>query len=466
MVCVTRGLWRLPLQAALIAAVHSAQAAVFNDVMPGARAMGMGMAYTAVSDDPYGMFFNPAGPAGSTDIQLAGTVGRMVSPVGPLALTAAAFMRPFPLLRANSYVGAAFLSERQLNAGDKDEFFIHYSEPFRYSDLAAKLPYVPALDFLRPIKTGANVKIVNVKTSKGRKIGLGGDVGAQLDSGKGLKFGLSVNDLTTAATILSPSFNLGVSYLLNRWLLLASDLRVRSGSTQLYPGVEASFYEGLLKARVGKGVPLDGVSQVAFGAGINFSPIFLDFAMTVPWNGVNRQGGASQITLNYRFGAPSFYGRFIGSAARQAEDLKNEILVLEERKKTLESQTSAASANADAASQQLRAMEARLKNLQDQVRKLELSLEEKNYEVQKAKPHPPASPSGNMRSAPAAPRPARAQPFPRKHVVAPGDTLRSLAAQYYGDPNLWELIYNANTDKIERGLPQEGAMLTIPAPNR
>jgi nucleoid-associated protein YgaU len=54
--------------------------------------------------------------------------------------------------------------------------------------------------------------------------------------------------------------------------------------------------------------------------------------------------------------------------------------------------------------------------------------------------------------------------WPRQHQVKPGDTLRSIAEYYYHDAGLWEQIYEANRDKVERGLPREGAVLTIPQP--
>ncbi|HOW90060.1 MAG TPA: LysM peptidoglycan-binding domain-containing protein, partial [Elusimicrobiales bacterium] len=54
--------------------------------------------------------------------------------------------------------------------------------------------------------------------------------------------------------------------------------------------------------------------------------------------------------------------------------------------------------------------------------------------------------------------------WPKLHKIAAGDTLRSLASQYYGAPTLWERIYDANQANISRGLPIEGSIFRIPAP--
>jgi nucleoid-associated protein YgaU len=48
------------------------------------------------------------------------------------------------------------------------------------------------------------------------------------------------------------------------------------------------------------------------------------------------------------------------------------------------------------------------------------------------------------------------------HKVIYGDTLPSLAEKYYGDKSRWLDIYEANTDKIEKGSLQEGQILIIP----
>ena len=213
-----------------------------------------------------------------------------------------------------------------------------------------------------------------------------------------------------------------------------------------------SFYQGLLKARMGKGVPLHGVSQVALGAGVNFAPVIVDFAMSVPWNGIIRSGGACQMSVQYRFDAPPFYGRFVGSAARQAEDLKSELMQLDDRRRTLDAQVTAAQASKDSVDGQLRSMEGRARVLQEELRSLEIKVDEKRYELHA--PEKAAAPKHSL------------APYPRNHRVAAGETLRSIASQEYGDPSLWELIYQSNPDKIDRGLPREGEVLLIPAPSK
>lgn len=455
----------------------------FSDILPGAKAMGLGMAHTAIADDPYAMLFNPGGLAGTDFTSLSGSVGRMQSPVGPLSFYSMVYSRPLPL-REDSVVGVSYFQLRESRTdrvrtanrsvavgtttvnvtdttllppgGDKDQFVLHYSEPVK----------LPQLYLTKPLKVGANVKIVSVDGgSKGKKIGLGLDAGALAESNFGLKGGLAVLDLMQDIGVPVPTIALGLAYT-RKGITMAGDLRVRKGLTEFYPGIEASFFQGLLKARAGKGVPLHGVSQVAFGVGVNFSPVVLDFAMTMPWAGSNREGSAYQAGLTYRFDAPPFYGRFIGAAARQAEDLKGQLLELEDKKRTLDAQVQASETTKQSVEGQLRSMEGRARSLQEQLRDLELKVDERKYDL--GKPQRAAEPPAPVPAPKSGAVPAKATlgAFPRQHVVAAGDTLRSIAAKHYGDPSLWETIYNANPLKIDRGLPREGETLLIPAPAR
>jgi len=53
---------------------------------------------------------------------------------------------------------------------------------------------------------------------------------------------------------------------------------------------------------------------------------------------------------------------------------------------------------------------------------------------------------------------------PRIHQVAAGDTLEKIAAKYYGNPERWRLIYDANLALLRDGHPlTPGMELTIPA---
>jgi LysM repeat protein len=54
-------------------------------------------------------------------------------------------------------------------------------------------------------------------------------------------------------------------------------------------------------------------------------------------------------------------------------------------------------------------------------------------------------------------------PPPRIYVVKPGDTLRSIAARFLGDPRHWQIIFEANRDKIsDPNLIRPGMELIIP----
>jgi nucleoid-associated protein YgaU len=56
-----------------------------------------------------------------------------------------------------------------------------------------------------------------------------------------------------------------------------------------------------------------------------------------------------------------------------------------------------------------------------------------------------------------APRP------PKTWVVRPGDSLRKIARQVYGDENLWKAIRDANAGKVGRdGAIAVGATLVVP----
>jgi hypothetical protein len=444
------------LAASLLIWGSLAHAADFADVLPGAKAMGMGTAFSAVADDPSAMFYNPAGTANTPYAQAGTSMGRMLSPVGTLSFASLTYLRPYEPM-ATASVGAAYYAGRQTDGGDKDVFLFHYSQELR----------VNRLPLTKPLKLGANFKFVNIDREGPGSFGIGFDAGVIARSNFGLSGSLALMDLTTNVGVPSPLMVLGTAYVWKKWLTVAGDLRARNGgNTEFYPGVEAGFLQGLLKVRAGRGLQLDGVGQVSFGLGVNFSPVILDVAMTLPTSGIHRRGGAYQATFNYRFGAPSFTGNFMGQAAGAVEALRADILRLEERKKTLSVETQVLETNKAVVAGERQVLEKRVGELQDEYRMLQKSKDEAEYELsglrlEKKNREPVVKP------APAPPKPAvRRETWPKSHVAKADDTLRSLALKYYNDANLWEQIYEANRDKVDRGLPREGAALVIPEPKR
>lgn len=435
-----------------------ARASIFSDIRPGARAMGMGTAYTAVADDLFGMYHNPAGQAGGGFTQIGGTLGRALSPDGLATYTAAAYTRPLPFL-PGAVIGASYFGLDQTGVeAERNQFLVHFS----------KSVSIPQLRLRRPVKAGVNGKILQNKPGrgKGNKVGVGFDAGLILESGENLTVGAALIDVVAGTNAPAPTFGLGAAYRVLRRVTLTGDFRTRPHLTEFFPGVEVDLYQRLLRLRAGKGLQLDHPSVLALGVGANFSPVEVDFAASIPFGGLNRRAGGFELTLSYRFGAPPFYGRFVGSAAREAEALRSEILELEGRRDRLQSEVRGARTEQAAAEGQARAQEDRLRSLREQVDALERSLELQRYEAERARPAP-ASPPPAPRARPA-PKPRKAAPvrprLPARHTVRPGDTLRSLAEKYYGDASLWELIYRANPEKVERGVPVEGAALVIPAP--
>jgi LysM repeat protein len=437
---------------ALALTAPNAGAVAFNDVLPGARAMGMGSAYAAIADDAFGFFYNPAGSANTPYVQGAGTLGRMQSPKGPLSYASGSYLRPYEPINTAT-VGAAYYLERQRNGGDIDSLLFNYAQELKVRDIP----------FSKPLKIGANVKIVNSDAGDGAKtkFGLGFDAGVIARTNMGLSAGLVFSDFVTALAYPRPGITLATAYTWDRRVTLAGDFRVRGGLAEFYPGVEMSFQQGLLRVRAGKGLSLDGVNTLSFGLGLNFSPMILDVAMSLPTAGLNRAGGGYQATFSYRFGAPSFTGQFVGSAASQAEALRVDLSSLEQKQKTMSQQAGTAESNKTAAESQLRVLEKRVAEAQDEYRALLKRNEELEYRAaEKAaglvgKPKPVRVVKVRVKAPPA---------WPKRHVVKAGETLRTMAKEYYGDPNQWEKIYDANRDKVERGLPAEGASLLIPAP--
>jgi nucleoid-associated protein YgaU len=97
-------------------------------------------------------------------------------------------------------------------------------------------------------------------------------------------------------------------------------------------------------------------------------------------------------------------------------------------------------------------MQGRMREMEQNLQDLQAQVLEQQYRKENPKPVkkyvPPPAP----------------EKWPKLHKTEAGETLRSIASRYYGNPSLWERIYEANEKNISKGLPVEGSILTIPPP--
>jgi hypothetical protein len=389
--------------------------------------------YGALADDPFALFHNPAGLASLPGMAASAGFGRVLHPAGALSTFSGAVALPWTAgLKGTAGAGVAGVRMGPL---------------FSRTDFVASFARAAAPGSLEgTARWGLGARVVSMDAG-GKKDAAGGvDAGAQWEPRKGLRLGASVVDAVTSLPVDRPSWRAGAA--LDRGAVtVAGELRARGGLSVFYPGVEYRLYGGLLELRAAKAVDAAGEGQVSVGMGVNLFPLVLDAAMAFPAAGGIRQAGAYEVSASWRWGAEPFTSRFMGSVSTMARGLESRVRALEERKAALEKETAE--------------LEAGKAEVTSELTDLRLNLEAERLKVRVAEeavkaPEPVAGPLPAPKPVPPA--------WPKPHRVRAGDTLRSLAQQYYGDPARWELIFDANQDKVERGLPQLDAVLTIPEP--
>ncbi len=410
----------------------------FTFMKPCARANAMGTAFTTVTEDACAVFYNPANLTTLTDLEVRVEAGRRLSPTAPEGESSLTYIRPVPDTE-NKTAGFGYYAVRQQGGNDLDSltFSLGSRKTIKYLQ--------------RPLFYGGGVKLLSLRGEKSH-LALGVEGGLQTENDLGLRTALVISDLLVGAGRSLMTVTLGNSSGVKDTRLLA-DLRTRGSYSEVFLGMEHSLFNGLLQARAGKGLALDGGGYLALGLGINASPWNADFTWSLPWAGYQDVSGYYGFTVGYRFGAPDFSSKLVGDAAREAGNLRNEIDDLRQQRATLENSIATYRVNKSVLETDLTLMQSRMRELETNIKDLEVQALEALYKKENPPPKKAYIP----------PPPPR---WPRLHKVKAGETLRSIASRYYGNPNLWERIYLANKKRIARGLPAEGAVLTIPAPPR
>ena len=416
----------------------AAGASDYTFMRPCPRADAMGSAFSTVEGDACAVFYNPANLTTIENLEVRFETGRRLAGNSPAGEAAAAYIRPVPDTE-DKVAGLGFYSVRQKGGLGLDS-------------LTFSLGNRMTLKYLQqPLFYGFGVKLVSLRDAEKSHIGIGVDAGVQLHGSGGLRTSLVLSDLVLGTGKSLAGLTLGNSYRVSKTLLLA-DLRARGSYSELFLGAEHPLFNGLLQARAGKGMALGGGEHLALGLGVNTLPWTIDLAWSIPLRGYHKNAGYYGVSASHRFGSETFSEKLVGEASREAEDLKNQIDGLRAQKASLDSAVAAARVNRSITETDVTLMQSRLRELEGNLKELQIQILEAEYK--KDAPKPP-----QRRYSP--PPPER---WPKYHKTAAGDTLRSVAGKYYGNPSLWELIYDANQKHISKGAPVEGAVLTIPPP--
>ncbi|HRY30005.1 MAG TPA: PorV/PorQ family protein [Elusimicrobiota bacterium] len=274
----------------------------------GARAVGMGSAYTAVADDVTAIHWNPAGLSRLSQRQLAAMHSEWLSESRYDFIGVAV-----PSAHGSWGASALYLSQGGLERRDLSGTA---GGRFNAYDAAAAVSYSRALS--ARLSAGAAVKYVRQGIDAAASSGYAADVGLQMRLRRGVRAGLAVQNLGSTLRFESEEYRLplsvsgGVAVSFLKGILLAADVRqaIYESRTEFNLGTE--YTHGLLSLRAGYQALLAGRETLSgksagfsapfaggMGGGIGFrlSSYRLDYAL-VPYGEL---GSAHRLSLSTRF---------------------------------------------------------------------------------------------------------------------------------------------------------------------
>lgn len=316
---------------ALVLAAAPARAA-FEETGAGARAPGMGDAFTALADDAYAIHYNPAGLAQMERPQFAASYAKLyagLSDGSDIGLSQLAYAHPLSRGRR----GALGLSwERFSLSGLYQEQTLSaaYGRQALGGDGGGKL-YLGATGkyLMRSFTRGAEASnacsgvncslgadpVLSGATSKGvpdLDLGLIYRFPRRLQAGLVLQHALAPNVAFSGTDKLERGVNAGLAYK-SLWMSLVGELKLHRAADgamakdaifaaeRYFPTLEY----GQFGLRGSLGIGSADWRQITIGASYRINKIQADYAYLLPVGGVQGQSGTHRVGLTFHFGAPS-----------------------------------------------------------------------------------------------------------------------------------------------------------------
>lgn len=442
-----------------------------------ARPYGMGNAFSAVANDVNSIFFNPAGLSTVKQIEVAGNGVRTLTGESPKTDLFAAAAVPLNFYKDSWGSGTAGFHVH--TGGGSGENSV---SNFGISAGAAPREFLPShwswmqsmLKISERLHMGGTLRLRRLThgITGGTAYGLGMDLGFLYqfeDSVKAYRDGwaasLVFQEMNTGSIGGGSAIRLGTAWRSRRYTV-SLDMVTRENVTRFMPGVEASFFKKLLLLRAGTGTIPGRPRHAVVGLGTLLPPIELDLAYGFPYKDFDQPNDRVAVSFTYRFGTPLLGQYLEGADKRNSAEAEMSLANLEYKKNTLDAairenrglyekidadlkktreKTNVAVKDLEAGEKKLAEQKERIILLNKTIGDLEVKRTALEDQIKKYKALEPE---------------LGRKVF--KHTVAQGDTLRSLAEKYYGDANKWTVIFDANRDKIKRGVLQEGEELIVP----
>jgi len=421
----------------------------FEDLGSGARPAGLGNAFLALADDGNTVFYNPAGMANLEIPELVSSYSRLylgLTDNSNISVSSAGFVLPVDSI---VILGLGWLDFNLLDYYQENTFSVSLAREI-FGGLSAG---VRANYLLKKYGHDTYTEIDPLFSEKGYS-----------KSGVGFDFGLSYRfDKYGAVSLLGQNLNqpdmglkdedllpwivrLGIAYEFPI-LTVAADGSYRAGKILSSIGVEKWWFSHMLALRAGIGLGSDQDRDIAAGTSVRVSVIEFDYAFVYPLSGLKKLDGTHRVSLNVAFGKKErIEERGYFTSQEYEEEMNRLKTAAEEEKAKLEEENA-------------KKMEETEKKAAESVKQTE----ELKSEVEQEKDKVTALEKENAQlKAEIRPRGHAERKFPASYTVKPGDTLQSIAQEFYGNSQLWNKIFQYNQDKIKRGLPVPGTTIIIP----
>ena len=257
--------------------------ASFLKIGVGARAIGMGSAFCAISDDVNAIHWNPAGISQVSQQAVSAMHTQWITDI---KYDFVGYVLPSKI---GTFGGSlVYLSHGKMEGRGEDR---EATGEFEASDMALTLGYGNTLSVWdkATVRIGANLKLISQKIESEQAGGVAIDLGLLIrpQSAKSLRFGVSLQNLGPQMRFISEGYNLpltmvaGAGYEIGG-VTIALDLKkqVYEGRTDLCIGTEylpmnslalrAGYLMNVLKATSGTSIGNNFSTPEGLGAGIGF----------------------------------------------------------------------------------------------------------------------------------------------------------------------------------------------------